>query len=371
MVKKNRRMNAIMLRNRIFYTFKPIIPRRTQIFIRRQIASYKRKKYASIWPIDPSSNKPPKDWQGWPDGKKCAFVLSHDVDTQKGHERVSRLAEIEMAKGFRSSFNFVPERYTVSKSLLDDLRNKGFQICVHGFNHDGKLFFSRNIFNQRAVRINDYLAKWGVESFTSPSMHHNKDWLHDLKITHSISTFDTDPFEPQPDGAGTVFPFWVQNGSKPEEGYLELPYTLPQDHLLYIILQEKNIDIWKQKVDWIVQNGGLVLLNTHSDYMSFDPGVIGREEYPIDYYTDLLDYIQNTYKDQYWHALPRDIARFWQTYRKIGIRRQESGDRRQESGDRRQGQNDRRQAPGNRRQVSENRRQVSGDRRRKKANKVD
>ena len=347
-----------MLRNRLFYTFKPLIPRQMQIFLRRQIAAYKRSRVAAIWPIDPSSNKLPADWTGWPDGKKFAVVLSHDVDTQKGHDRVHSLAEIEMEKGFRSSFNFVPERYTVSNSLLEDLRNRRFQLCVHGLNHDGKLFFSRNIFNERAVRINDYLANWQAEGFTSTSMHHNQDWLHDLMITHSISTFDTDPFEPQPDGAGTVFPYWVQNGAK-LEGYLELPYTLPQDHLLYVILQEKSIDIWKRKVDWIAQNGGMVLLNTHSDYMSFDPGITGREEYPIGYYSDLLEYIQTNYKDQYWHALPKEMARFWQTNNKTGVRRQASDDRRE-------AQDHRRQASGDRRQVSGDRRQVPGDRRRVK-----
>jgi len=242
-----------MLRNRIFYTFKPLIPRSLQIFIRRKIAARKREKYASVWPIDPASSKAPAGWQGWPDGKKFAVVLSHDVDNQKGHDRVHRLAKIELERGFRSSINFVPERYKVSPSLLEELRSKGFQLCVHGLNHDGKLFFSKKIFNQRAVRINDYLTKWHAEGFTSPSMLHNKDWLHDLKINHSISTFDTDPFEPQPDGSRTIFPYWVQNGSK-QKGYVELPYTLPQDHLLYVILQEKNINIWKLKLDWIAEH---------------------------------------------------------------------------------------------------------------------
>jgi hypothetical protein len=283
-----------------------------QIFFRRQIAAYKRDRVASVWPIDPSSNQPPKGWKGWPDGKKFAVVLSHDVDTQKGHDRVQRLAEIEVSQGFRSSFNFVPERYTVSNSLLEELRSKGFQLGVHGLNHDGKLFFSKKIFNQRARRINDYLKNWHAEGFTSPSMHHNQKWLHDLRISHSISTFDTDPFEPQPDGAGTVFPYWVQNGSKPK-GYLELPYTLPQDHLLFVILGETSIDIWKKKLDWIAEHGGMALLNTHSDYMSFDPGVTGREEYPIGYYSDLLEYIQTSYKDQYWHTLPKEMAGFWKS----------------------------------------------------------
>jgi hypothetical protein len=330
-----------------------------QIFARRQIAAYKREKVSSIWPINPASSKPPKDWPGWPNEKKFAVVLSHDVDTQKGHDRVHSLAEIEMAKGFRSSFNFVPERYKVSQSLLDELRSKGFQLCVHGLNHDGKLFFSRKIFNQRAVRINDYLNKWQAEGFTSPSMHHNQDWLHDLKINHSISTFDTDPFEPQPDAAGTVFPFWVNRNSCGKNasqyssfkasqlgGYLELPYTLPQDHLLYVIFQERSIDIWKRKLDWIAEQGAMVLLNTHSDYMSFDPGVTGSEEYPVDYYSDLLDYLQANYRDQFWHALPKDLAQYWQTYNETGVRPQVSVDRRRVPGDRRHNPDGRRRSNG-------------------------
>src|SRR5438093_11418122 len=40
-------------------------------------------------------------------------------------------------------------------------------------------------------------------------MLRNLDWLHDLDVQYDASTFDTDPFEPQPDGMDTIFPFWV------------------------------------------------------------------------------------------------------------------------------------------------------------------
>jgi hypothetical protein len=79
-----------------------MIPRRLQIFLRRQIARYKRRKYSHIWPIDPASNKPPDGWTGWPDGKKFALLLCHDVDTQQGHDHCLKLAELEANLGFRS-----------------------------------------------------------------------------------------------------------------------------------------------------------------------------------------------------------------------------------------------------------------------------
>ena len=299
-----------MLLNNIFYTLKPFIPRQLQIFLRRQIIQYKRKKYRHIWPIDPKAGTPPEGWQGWPDNKKFALVLSHDVDTQNGHDTCYQLMEIEERLGFRSSFNFVPERYTVSKTLLKDITDRGFQVCLHGLKHDGKLFCSRKIFQRRAIRINQYIREWGVTGFTTPSMLRNPEWIYELNVTHCTSTFDTDPFEPQPHGIGTIYPFYIHNRSR-GNGVVELPYTLPQDFTLFILMKEKTIDIWKKKLDWIAQYGGMALLNTHSDYMSFNKDAIGLEEYPAEYYIEFLKYIKSTYKDDYYHALPQDISRLW------------------------------------------------------------
>jgi peptidoglycan/xylan/chitin deacetylase (PgdA/CDA1 family) len=298
-----------MLLNRVFYTLKPVIRRRLQIFLRRQIAPYKRKKYAHIWPIDLSAGKPPIGWKGWPEGKKFALVLSHDVDTQKGHDNVLKLAEIDEEMGFRSSFNFVPERYNNSNSLMRDLKSRGFEIGIHGLKHDGKLFRSRKIFNQRAVRINSYIKKWNITGFTSPAMHHNLEWMHNLNIKHSISTFDTDPFEPQPEGVRTIFPLIVRSDFN-HRVFVELPYTVPQDHTVFIILKETDTSIWEKKIDWIAKKGGMALLNSHSDYMNFDGSNLGLEEYPAEYYKKFLNYIKTKYKDHYWAGLPSEIARF-------------------------------------------------------------
>jgi hypothetical protein len=306
-------LNFNNLRNRLFYTLKPFIPRRLQISLRRRIAQYKRRKYAHIWPIDPNTATPPHGWRGWPDGKQFAFVLSHDVDNHKGQERVLELAKLEMKLGFRSAFNFVPERYANHNEVKAWLKANGFEINVHGLKHDGKLFSNRRTFEQQAVRINQYLKEWEVSGFTAPSMLCNADWLHELDITHSISTFDTDPFEPQPNSTPKIFPFWVQNGSS-QEGYVELPYTLPQDHLLFVILREKDTDMWKQKLDWTAAQGGMALLNTHSDYMNFKDTQPLNEEYPVEYYVEFLEYVKSEYAGQFWHANPFEIASYWKRH---------------------------------------------------------
>ena len=304
-------MNRILII--LYYTFKPVIPRSLQLQLRRWIARYQRRKYAHQWPIDVNASVVPSGWGGWPKGKHFALVLSHDVDTLKGYQSVSQLAAIEEKMGFRSAFNFVPERYgPISLSLLEELKARGFGIGVHGLKHDGKLFFSKDEFDRRAKRINGYLKDWKSRGFSSPSMHHNLDWMAGLNIDYSSSTFDTDPFEPQPDGMGTIFPLWVSNGS-PKKGYVELPYTLPQDSTLFIILREKTIAIWKHKLDWIAQNGGMAFLNTHSDYMCFGMPNKCYGQYPPDYYLSFLDYVRKRYSGLYWNALPGEVAHFWKT----------------------------------------------------------
>lgn len=281
-----------------------------QIVLRRQIVLRKCKLYSHIWPIDEKAGKLPDGWSGWPDQKRFALVLTHDVDTAEGHKKCRQLIEIEKGLGFRSSFNFVPERYSVSSKLRRYLSENGFEVAVHGLNHDGKLFLSRKIFSERAIRINHYLQAWKAVGFHSPSMHHNLEWIHDLTIEYDQSTFDTDPFEPQPDGVGTIFPFLVQ-GNPTQKGYVELPYTLPQDFTLFVIMKQRNIKVWKEKLDWIAEKGGMVLLNTHPDYMDFEGKKLNMEEYPSEYYAEFLEYVKCEYEGQYWHVLPKDMAKFW------------------------------------------------------------
>ena len=242
-------------------------------------------------------------------------MLTHDVDTARGQARCLSLVQLEQEAGFRSAFNFVPERFVADPMLREDLTATGFEVGVHGLNHDGKLYSSQAEFNRRAERINRYLKEWGAVGFRSPAMHHNLEWLKALDIEYDASTFDTDPFEPQPDGVGTIFPFWVARDDG--TGYVELPYTLPQDFTLFVLMKERTIDIWKKKLDWIAEKGGMALLNTHPDYMHFGKGKPGLEEYPADYYRQFLEYVKTKYEGQYWHALPRDVARFWKENYKV------------------------------------------------------
>ena len=298
-----------MIRNRLYYRFKPYIPWRARMAVRRILAQRQRRLHAATWPINEAAGKTPANWQGWPSGKKFALVLTHDVEGSSGLDKTRDLMQLEQALGFRASFNFIPEgEYRVSRELRAELKQNGFEVGVHDLRHDGKLFW-REEFAENARRINGYLKEWGVHGFRSGFMLHDRDSLNELDIAYDASTFDTDPFEPQPDGTQTIFPFWVQRASG--GGYVELPYTLPQDSTMFFVLKETTLDIWKRKLDWIAARGGMALFNIHPDYVNFTGDKCAPSEYPAEWYREFLQYVAHRYGGQYWQPLPHELATWY------------------------------------------------------------
>jgi glycosyltransferase involved in cell wall biosynthesis len=319
---------------RLYYLTKPFLPVSLRVGMRRLYARQILKRCGNVWPIKDSNGAKPEGWPGWPEGRQFAFVLTHDVEGQRGFDRVKPLAEMEMELGFRSSFNFVPEgEYRVPIELRSWLTERGFEVGIHDLHHNGRLYESRKAFLRNAARINYYLREWNAVGFRSAFMLRNLNWIGDLDICYDASTFDTDPFEPQPDGADTIFPFWVPrpslNSSRdrvvaerdsqrqlstnnhPPSGYVELPYTLPQDSTMFLFLEEKSNEIWKKKLDWIAGKGGMALVNAHPDYFSFSGVVRNGEEFPARHYRDFLVYLKDRYAEAFWHPRPRELAEWY------------------------------------------------------------
>jgi peptidoglycan/xylan/chitin deacetylase (PgdA/CDA1 family) len=216
------------------------------------------------------------------------------VETAAGQDQVAALAELDASYGFRSSFNFVPERYAVDHNLLAQLRTRGFEIGVHGLKHDGKLFSSYQEFIRRAQSINRYLKDFGAVGFRAPLTHRNPVWMQTLEIDYDLSFFDTDPYEPISGGTMSLWPFEIGR-------FVELPYTLVQDYTLTEVLRETTPRLWLEKADFIRGYGGLVLVNTHPDYL--------KNPITRSVYVQFLAAMRR--RSDFWQALPMEVASWW------------------------------------------------------------
>lgn len=295
---------------RLYYTLKPILPRSLTWKLRQLYGVPAQASFPLGWPIEDRYVR--FQWEVmqhlihitgqstlpfvhfWPEGHRFAFVLTHDIETAEGQTHVLRVADLEASLGFRSSFNFVPERYPLDRELLQELRERGFEIGVHGLKHDGKLFRSQDVFARRAKRINCYLEDFGAVGFRAPLTHRQPEWMQALGIEYDLSFFDTDPFEAIPGGTMSIWPFQIGH-------FMELPYTLAQDYTLTALLGETTPRIWLQKVDFIERYYGMVLVDTHPDYLV--------DEVTWNVYAEFLQVLRK--REGYWHALPREVARWW------------------------------------------------------------
>jgi peptidoglycan/xylan/chitin deacetylase (PgdA/CDA1 family) len=300
----------LSLAKRTYYMLKPFLPRPVIRLLRQFYSRASSSERELGWPIEGRYAR--FQWEMmqqllelkgddtlafrsfWPEGHRFAFVLTHDIERAEGQAFVRTVADLDESFGFRSIFNFVPERYPLDYELMAELRERGFEIGVHGLKHDGKLFSSHQEFMRRAERINHYLKEFKAVGFRAPLTHRQPEWMQALDIEYDLSFFDTDPYEPVPGGVMSIWPFQLGR-------FVELPYTLVQDHTLVMVLGETTPDIWLEKIAFIEEHHGMALALTHPDYLK------NKTVWKV--YADFLEAMSK--RSGYWHALPCEVARWW------------------------------------------------------------
>ncbi len=229
----------------------------------------------------------------WPESADFALVLTHDVESRRGFLQIPKLAEIEESLGFRSSWNIVPYKYKMDDGLIDDIKQRGHEFAIHGYNHDGRLFQSKEMFDSRVPFINRAIERYGAVGFRAPMVHRNLQWMQQLNIEYDASCFDVDPFQAMPGGVGGIWPFAVGK-------FIELPYTMPQDHTLFVSLGETTDRIWREKLKFIQRYHGMALMLTHPDYLD-SPS-------QLRIYSDFLRWLRDNTGP--WHVLPQEVSRW-------------------------------------------------------------
>jgi hypothetical protein len=299
---------------KIYYCLRPALPDRLRRTMQRTYLRNWDKLSFPNWPVDTSVenileqlllarmgaeqvDSVPFVWF-WPDGATGAAIMTHDVEAIAGLDFVPRVMDLDDEFGIKASFQLVPEqRYPISKDLFAGIRNRDFEINVHGLNHSGNLFSNRKAFLRQAELITQYAKDFGAKGFRSACMYRNADWIGELGVLYDMSVPNVAHFEPQRGGCCTVFPYFVG-------GVVELPLTTIQDYSLFHILGDYSIDLWKKQVQLILEKHGLISFIVHPDYL--------LSERARSVYRALLGYLSELRRERnIWMPLPGDLQYWW------------------------------------------------------------
>jgi hypothetical protein len=287
---------------------KPLMPRGLQIRLRRAFSRVQARTDFPRWPVEAAlhdlsdfvlacvadaAGDPIPYLAPWPKGYSWALVLTHDVETAAGRNAIERVRAVEQNAGLQSSWNLVPERYAVDDALVAHLNAVGCEVGVHGLRHDGRDLASLRTLRRRLPEMRRWAERWGAVGFRAPATQRVWEWMPTLGFEYDSSYPDTDPYEPLAGGCCSWFPFFNQR-------LVELPYTLPQDHTVFVILRRGG-QLWHEKAEHIRRRGGMALVLTHPDYM--------LDDQPLHVYEGFL----GAYADDAtaWKALPREVSAWW------------------------------------------------------------
>src|SRR5947207_824072 len=257
-----------------YYRMKRFIPRSAQLALRRLVVRRQGLPDFPRWPLETSTidllrfyarcialsarrHSMQFEWF-WPNGASAALVLTHDVESAEGLRLAIDVADLEEERGFRSSFNIVGSWYRLDWGVIGELRSRGFELGVHGLFHDRSLFESRHSFERQLPALEEFARTLGANGFRSPATHRVHMWLGELPVDYDCTVPHSDPFEHQPGGCCTIWPFFIGP-------LVELPYTMPQDHTLFNLLRRKSADIWLEQARRLEEAHGLIQLVTHPD----------------------------------------------------------------------------------------------------------
>ena len=310
------------LLRRLYYGLRPFTNRN----VRRQIQKFHARNWKEQpfpkWPVDTTVediceslllmsmeakgvDRVPFVWF-WPDGANACLMMTHDVETRAGRDYCPDLMRLDESFGIKAAFGIVPEeRYEVPSSLLERMRNQGFEVHIQDLNHDGRLFDNKEEFLRRAKIINRYGREYGAKGFRAAVLYRNPEWYEALDFDFDMSVPNVARLDPQRGGCCTVMPYFIGN-------ILELPVTTIQDYTLFHVLGDRSCDLWKTQAGLILEKNGLMSFIVHPDY------VIEQDTHSV--YENLLSYLRELREKSFiWSALPAEVNWWWRARSRMSV----------------------------------------------------
>lgn len=242
----------------------------------------------------------------WPNGAQSCVAMTHDVETEAGRAFCSELMDIDDSYGIKASIHLVPEGgYKVEAPFLKGIRDRGFEVNIQDLNHDGHLFRDRDEFLQRVKKINRYRKIYNASGFRAAVLYRNLEWYDALEFSFDTSVPNVAHLDPQRGGCCTVMPYFVGN-------ILEIPVTTTQDYMLFHLLNDYSLGLWKNQTELILRKNGVVNFIVHPDYI--------LEQKARGIYQDLLGFLQGLRGNRkLWFAVAGEIDHWWRSRSQLNL----------------------------------------------------
>jgi hypothetical protein len=128
-------------------------------------------------------------------------------------------------------------------------------------------------------------------------LYRKQQWYDALQFSYDMSVPNVAHLDPQHGGCCTVMPYFIGN-------ILELPVTTTQDYMLFHILNDYSISLWRRQIDLIMEKHGLMSFLVHPDY------VMKAREMSI--FQELLAHLARLReKTRVWITTPGEVNRWW------------------------------------------------------------
>jgi peptidoglycan/xylan/chitin deacetylase (PgdA/CDA1 family) len=228
-----------------------------------------------------------------------AVLLTHDLDSAEGLQSlVGQFLCLEEKAGARSVNFVVPCAWPIDAALLHEVRERGHEIGVHGYDHSNRTAFADAAERRRRLEAGkQVLAGHDVRGYRAPSLLRTRGLLRDVGEFYAFdSSIPTSGglFPVPNNGCASARPFRI-------EDVAEIPLSLPRDGSLRFLgyNPEQILELWIKCAESISRSGGVVVLLTHCEAR------FSGNKAMLDTYQRFLEYIAGS--DRYSWAGPADI----------------------------------------------------------------
>jgi peptidoglycan/xylan/chitin deacetylase (PgdA/CDA1 family) len=219
------------------------------------------------WPIDLSADLA-ADLAGSPGitfSGQTPILLTHDIDSPEGlRNLVDMFLPIEETIGACSANYIVPCAWPPDPGLVEEVKRRGHEIGVHGFDHANRTpFAADDVRRSRLAAGRAFGDRYAAVGYRAPSLVRTAELLADLAPLYlydsSIPT-SGGPFPVPNNGCASARPWKLG-------AIWEIPLSLPRDgSLRFLGHGPAEIGrLWRSTAETVARSGGVVCLLTHCE----------------------------------------------------------------------------------------------------------